>query len=91
MNLKNSIPKNSINDILNELASQQRLGETSLIIRIKPGLIQDAMTILGYRTLFAPVIPGLTATAPIYTEPYRKHRRPIVTSYATMAGRSSEA
>ena len=59
-------PKNSINDILDALASQQRRGETSLIIRIEPDLIQDAMNIPGYRKLFAPVIPGLTDTVPIY-------------------------
>src|SRR5262249_462103 len=60
-------PKNPINTILDALASQQRQGETSLIVRIEPGLIQDAMNALqGYRTLFAPVIPGLTDTVPIY-------------------------
>lgn len=60
-------PKNPINAILDALASQQRQGETSLIVRLEPGLIQDAMNALrGYRKLFAPVIPGLTDTAPIY-------------------------
>jgi len=60
-------PKNRINAILDSLASQQRQGETSLIVRIEPDLIQDAMNALrGYRKLFAPVIPGLTDTAPIY-------------------------
>jgi len=60
-------PKNPINTILDALASQQRQGETSLIVRIEPDLIQDAMNALrGYRKLFAPVIPGLTDTAPIY-------------------------
>ena len=60
-------PKNPINAILDALASQQRQGETSLIVRLEPDLIQDAMNALrGYRKLFAPVIPGLTDTAPIY-------------------------
>ena len=60
-------PKNPINAILDALASQQRQGETSLIVRIEPDLIQDAMNALrGYRKLFAPVIPGQTDTVPIY-------------------------
>src|SRR6516165_4789951 len=59
-------PKNPINAILDALAAQQRQGETSLTVRIEPGLIQDAMNIPGCRKLFAPVIPGLTETAPIY-------------------------
>jgi hypothetical protein len=60
-------PKNSINSILDALASQQQQGETSLIVRLEPGLIQDAMNALrDYRKLFAPVIPGLTDTEPIY-------------------------
>ena len=58
---------NTINAILDALASQQRQGETSLIVRIEPDLIQDATNALrDYRKLFAPVIPGLTDTAPIY-------------------------
>ena len=60
-------PKNPINAILDALASQQRQGETSLVVRLEPDLIQDAMNALrGYRKLFAPVIPGLTDTGPIY-------------------------
>ena len=60
-------PKNSINALLDALASERQHGETSLIFTIEPGLIQDAMNALrGYRTLFAPVIPGLTNTVPIY-------------------------
>jgi hypothetical protein len=59
--------KNTIDTILEELATQQQRGETSLIVNLEPGLIQDAMNALsGYRKLFAPVIPGLTDTAPIY-------------------------
>ena len=61
------IPKNSINAILDALASQQQHGETSLIVTIEPDLIQDAMNALrSYRKLFAPVIPGVTDTEPIY-------------------------
>ena len=60
-------PKNPINVILDALASQRQHGETSLIVTIEPDLIQDAMNALrDYRTLFAPVIPGLTDTEPIY-------------------------
>ena len=59
-------PINSINAILDALASQQQHGETSLIVTIEPDLIQDAMNALrDYRKLFAPVIPGLTDTEPI--------------------------
>ena len=61
------IPKNSINAILDVLVSQQQNRETSLIVTIEPDLIQDAMNALGgYRKLFAPFIPGVTDTAPIY-------------------------
>ena len=59
-------PKNPINAILDALASQQRQGETSLIVTIEPDLIPDAVSLRGYRKLFAPVIPGQTDTAPIY-------------------------
>jgi len=58
---------NTINEILDALAAQQQRGETSLIVTIEPGLIPDAMNALrSYRKLFAPVIPGVTDTAPIY-------------------------
>jgi hypothetical protein len=60
-------PTNHIQAILDALASQQRLGETSLIVRLEPDLIPAAMDALrGYRKMFAPVIPGLTDTSPIY-------------------------
>lgn len=53
--------------MLEAIAAQQQRGETSLIVRLEPDLIQDAMNALrGHRTLFAPVIPGLTDTEPIY-------------------------
>jgi hypothetical protein len=56
-------PKNPINAILDQLVSQQQRGETSLIVRLEPDGIQDAMNALrSYRKLFAPVIPGLTDT-----------------------------
>ena len=61
------IPKTSINAILDALASQQQHGGTSLIVKIEPGLIRDAMNALrGYRKLFAPVIAGVTDMEPIY-------------------------
>lgn len=61
------MPKNSINAILDALASRQQHGETSLVVTIEPALIQDAMNALpGYRKLFAPFIPGVTNTAPIH-------------------------
>src|SRR5580698_2431362 len=59
-------PKNPIDAILDALAAQQRQGETSLTVRIEPVLIEDAMNVPGCKKLFAPVIPGLTDTAPIY-------------------------
>lgn len=72
-------PKNPINTILDALASQQRQGETSLIVRLEPELIQDAMNALrSYRKLFAPVIPGLTDTVPIYAA-YEQMRQADVT------------
>jgi hypothetical protein len=61
-------PENPINAIVDALASQQRQGETSLVVTIKPDLIHEAMNALqSYRKLFAPVISGLTDTVPIYT------------------------
>ena len=72
------IPK-TINAILNALASQQQHGETSLIVTIEPDLIQDAMNALrGYRKLFAPFIPGVTDTAPIYAA-YEQMRARVTT------------
>jgi len=77
-------PKNSINDILEALASQQQRGEASLIIRIEPDLIQEAMnTLRGYRKLFAPFIPGLTDAVPIYTV-YEQMRQEDVTKHAIL-------
>jgi hypothetical protein len=77
-------PKNPINAILDQLASQQRRGETSLIVRLEPGLIQDAMNALrSYRKLFAPVIPGLTDTVPIYAA-YEQMRQEDVTKHTIL-------
>jgi hypothetical protein len=59
-------PQKNIHAILDALAVQQRQGETSLTITIEPDLIQEALNVPGYRKLFAPVIPGLTDTAPVY-------------------------
>jgi hypothetical protein len=73
-------PKNPINAILDTLASQHRRGETSLIVRLEPNLIQDAMNALrSYRKLFAPVIPGVTDTVPIYAQ-YERMRQEDVTN-----------
>jgi hypothetical protein len=77
-------PKNPINAILDALASQQQRGETSLIVRLEPDLIQDAMNALrGYRKLFAPVIPGQTDTAPIYAV-YEQMRQEDVTKHTIL-------
>jgi hypothetical protein len=74
-------PKNPINAILDALASQQQRGETSLIVRLEPEFIEDAMDSLrSYRKLFAPVIPGLTDTAPIYAA-YEQMRQEDVTKH----------
>ncbi len=76
-------PKNPINAILDALASQQRPGETSLTVRIEPDLIEDAMNVPGYRKLFAPVIPGLTDTAPIYAA-YEEMRQEDVAEHTML-------
>jgi hypothetical protein len=77
-------PKNPINAILDALASQQQRGETSLIARLEPDLIQDAMNALrSYRKLFAPVTPGLTDTAPIYAA-YEHMRQEDVTQHTIL-------
>ena len=77
-------PKNSINAILDALASQQRQGENSLIVTIEPDLIQDAMNALrDYRTLFTPVIPGVTDTQPIYAA-YEEMRRDDVDQHTIL-------
>jgi crotonobetainyl-CoA:carnitine CoA-transferase CaiB-like acyl-CoA transferase len=78
------IPKNPINAILDALASQRQRGETSLIVRIEPDVIQDAMNALrSYRKLFAPVIPGLTDTVPIYAA-YEQMRQADETKYTIL-------
>ena len=77
-------PKNPINAILDALASQQQRGETSLIVRLEPDVIQDAMNALrGYRKLFAPVIPGLTDTVPIYAA-YEQMRQADATKHTIL-------
>ena len=68
-------PQNSIQEILDALASQQKQRETSLIVRLAPDLIPAATHALrGYKTLFAPVIPGVTDSSPIY-EAYEQVRQ----------------
>jgi hypothetical protein len=77
-------PKNPVNAILDPLASQQRQAETSLIVRIEPDLIQNAMNALrSYRKLFAPVIPGLTDTVPIYAA-YERMRQDDPTQHTIL-------
>jgi hypothetical protein len=70
--------KNPIKEILDALASPQQ-GEASLIFRIGPDHIQDAMNALrDHRRLFAPVIRGVTDTAPIYAT-YERMRQADLT------------
>ena len=76
-------PKNPIHTILDALAAQRRQGETSLTVRIEPDHIQDAMNVPGYRKLFAPVIPGLTDTVPIYAA-YEQMRQEDVTKHTIL-------
>ncbi len=77
-------PKNPITAILDALASQQQRGETSLIVRIEPGLIQEAMNALrSYRKLFAPVIQGETDTVPIYAA-YEQMRQEHATRHTIL-------
>jgi hypothetical protein len=81
---KPMIPTNSINTILDALASQQRQGENSLIVTIEPDLIQDAMNALrDYRKVFAPVIPGMTDTQPIYAA-YEEMRQADVAEHTIL-------
>src|ERR1700722_6044352 len=77
-------PKNSINAILDALASQQRQGENSLIVTIEPDLIQDAMNALrACGKLFAPVIPGVTDTQSIYAA-YEEMRQADVAEHTIL-------
>jgi hypothetical protein len=77
-------PKNTIDAILDALASQQQRGETSLIVTIEPGLIPDVMNALrSYRKLFAPVIPDVTDTASIYAD-YERMRQAAETEFAIL-------
>ena len=77
-------PTHTMNAILDALAAQKQRGETSLIVRIDPGLIQDAMNALrSYRKLFAPVIPDVTDTEPIY-EVYEQMRQEDATRHTIL-------
>jgi hypothetical protein len=68
-------PQEPIQEILDALALQQRQGETSLIVKLEPALIPEAMNALrDYRKMFAPVISGLTDTSLIYAE-YERMRK----------------
>ncbi len=65
----------NIQSILDALATQQRQGETSLIVNLEPDLIPAAMDALrDYRKMFAPVIPGVTDTSQIYAA-YERRRK----------------
>ena len=77
-------PEKNIHAILDALASQERQGETSLVVRLEPGLIEDAMNALpGYRKVFAAIIPGVTDTAPIYAA-YERMRQADVTRHTIL-------
>jgi hypothetical protein len=77
-------PQDPIQAILDALALQQRQGETSLIVRLEPGLIPEAMNALrDYRKMFAPVIPGLTDTLPIYAD-YERMRQADKTQHTIL-------
>ncbi len=77
-------PKNPIHAILDELALRQQRGETSLIVRLEPDVIQGAIHALrGHRKLFAPVVPGLTDTVPIYAA-YEQMRQADVTKHTIL-------
>jgi hypothetical protein len=77
-------PKNPINAILDALASQQQRGETSLAVRLEPDFIQDAMNAFrSYRKLFAPVIPALADTVPIYAA-YEQMRQEDLTKHTIL-------
>jgi hypothetical protein len=70
-------PQDPIQAILDALALQQPQRETSRIVNLEPGLILEAMNALrGYRKMFAPVIPGLTDTLPIYAAYNDRPMRP---------------
>jgi hypothetical protein len=75
---------NSVNAILDALAAQQRQGEKSLIVTIEPDFIQEATNALrDYRKLFAPVIPGVTDTQPIYAA-YEEMRQADVAEHTIL-------
>ena len=77
-------PKNTIEAILDALALQRQQGETSLIVTLEPDLIPDAMNALrGYRKMFAPVVPGLTDTVPIYAA-YQRMRQADETKHTLL-------
>jgi hypothetical protein len=76
-------PQDPIQAILDALALQQRQGETSLIVRLEPGLIPEAMNALrDYRKMFAPVIPG-TDTSLIYAD-YERMRQADETQHTIL-------
>ena len=77
-------PQDPIQAILDALALQQRQCETSLIVTIEPDLIPEAMNALrDYRKMFAPIIPGLTDTSPIYAD-YQRMRQADETEHTIL-------
>lgn len=77
-------PKNTINEILDALASQPQRGETSLIVTLEPGFLLEAVNALrSYKKLFAPVVPGVTDTASIYAV-YEQMRQEDVTKHTIL-------
>jgi len=65
----------TIKAIRDALASQRQRGETTLIVRIEPNLIQEALNSLqDYRKVFAPVVPGLSDLSRIY-EAYERMKQ----------------
>ena len=77
-------PQNPIQAILDALALLQRQRETSLVVRLEPDLIPDAMNALrGFRKMFARVIPGLTDTLPIYAA-YERMRQADETKHTIL-------
>jgi hypothetical protein len=60
-------PTNTIQEILDALASQTRQENTPLVFRLEPALIEAALNALpGRSKVFAPVIAGLTDTVQVH-------------------------
>ncbi len=76
--------QNPIQAILDAIGLQQRRRETSLIVTLEPDLIPEAVNALrDYRKMFAPIIPGLTDTVPIYAA-YERMRQADETTHTIL-------